>query len=763
MPRYDLHQLGWHNFQQLCLTISREVLGQTVQSFLDSRDAGKDGAFAGTWEIRHGEALHGRFVVQCKFTSKVDRALKLSDVEDELGKAKRLVQRKRCDCYLLLTNFDISGIRDEKIEDAFLSVGIKQFRCYGADWICQLIRDKSRLRMLVPRVYGLGDLSQILDERAYDQARTVLDAMREDLSKVVLTDAYRNAVMALDEHNFVLLLGEPACGKTTIAGMLAMAAIDQWKASTLKLETSQQMVEHWNPNEPKQFFWIDDAFGVTQYELSLALDWNRIFPKIRAMINAGARIVLTSRDYIYKRAKQELKESAFPLMCESQVVIDVRKITTEEKRQILYNHIKLGNQPLTFRREIKPFLKEIASHARFSPEVARRLGNSEFTRGLSVSRSGLTGFVERQEQLLQDIISNLDKHSRAALALIFMRNDALESPVETRDSETSALSRLGSSLGETITALQAMQGSLTVNVKEGSRSLWRFKHPTVGDAYGRIILKDSELMDIYIQGAPAEQLLGTITCGNVGLEGAVVIPQGLYGLVMEKISIFMAQAPVNKFQHFWTRQRKTDMFLAGRCDRQFLQQYLDINLGLLNRISKPGLSLSAVPEVDIAMRLSEFGLLPEENRKKFVEVVTEYTAAGSDSYFFQNEDLKKLFTPEEQKLVLDRCRGELIPNLAEVRRNWQLDHSGDDDPESYMDSFFELLGALEDEFGSDPVIMAAIDKERNRAQEWIAEAQLSLEEQEEARLAQESLEEYDPAEYARHSAVERDMFDDIDT
>ena len=51
---YDLHILGWHSFQQLCLTITREVFGQTVESFLDSSDAGKDGAFAGTWDALQG-------------------------------------------------------------------------------------------------------------------------------------------------------------------------------------------------------------------------------------------------------------------------------------------------------------------------------------------------------------------------------------------------------------------------------------------------------------------------------------------------------------------------------------------------------------------------------------------------------------------------------------------------------------------------------------------------------------------------------------
>ncbi len=65
---YDLHSLGWHSFQQLCLTITREILGQTVECFLDTADGGRDGAFAGTWGPKSAEALTGRFVVQCKFT-----------------------------------------------------------------------------------------------------------------------------------------------------------------------------------------------------------------------------------------------------------------------------------------------------------------------------------------------------------------------------------------------------------------------------------------------------------------------------------------------------------------------------------------------------------------------------------------------------------------------------------------------------------------------------------------------------------------------
>jgi energy-coupling factor transporter ATP-binding protein EcfA2 len=742
-------------------------LGQTVQSFLDSKDGGRDGAFAGEWVPKKGDLLKGRFVIQCKFTAKADRALRLSDVAEEIDKARRLVQQGRCDCYLLLTNFGVSGIQAEKLETRFLSAGVKQFRSFGADWICRQIRESNRLRMLVPRVYGLGDLSQILDERAYTQAKALLASMREDLSRVVLTGAYDKAIRALDGHGFVLLLGEPACGKTTIAAMLAMAAIDQWKASTLKLETSQQITDRWNPDEPAQFFWVDDAFGVTQYELSLVLDWNRIFPKVKAIINNGSRVVLTSRDYIYKRAKEALKESAFPLMRESQVVIDVREITRTERRQILYNHLKLGSQPREFRSSVKPFLEGLALHERFIPESARRLGDPLFTRKLVVSREGLDDFVNRQEQLLCEVITGLDRHSQASLALIFMRNGALESPVILRQTESAALERLGSDLGETIRALNALENSLTVKVIEDGQALWKFKHPTVGDAYSVMVLNNPELMDVYIEGAPPEKLLSTITCGDVGLKGAVVVPRAVYQAVLRKLATYLDGRPTQAGTNLWRRRSDIYRFLAGRCDRGFLQEYLLHSPGTLERVSAPGLFLYAVSEVDLAMRLFEFGLLPETHRSKFIERVTQYTVDGEDGYALRNKQLRGMFTPSENERLLNRLRGELIPNLGHARSQWESNYDSDEDPESYMQPFEEVLSALEMQFAGEKEVLELVEAEGALTRQWVRRTAADLEERRDGRefREQEGGEDEGYDSEFRPSAEhleERSIFDDVD-
>ena len=106
---YELHSFGWKAFQSLCVTVTTEVWGQVVQSFSDSCDGGRDGAFHGKWLSRKGEPYAGAFTVQCKFTVKAGKALKVSDIKDELKKAKRLAARGWADNYFLFTKGRVWG------------------------------------------------------------------------------------------------------------------------------------------------------------------------------------------------------------------------------------------------------------------------------------------------------------------------------------------------------------------------------------------------------------------------------------------------------------------------------------------------------------------------------------------------------------------------------------------------------------------------------------------------------------------------------
>ncbi|WP_421413014.1 hypothetical protein ACOMDM_16485 [Serratia plymuthica] len=721
---YNLHKLGWHSFQQLCLTIAREVLGQTVQPFLDSNDAGQDGAFSGNWTPVNGQNLRGRFVIQCKFTNRAEHRLTPSDVKDEIPKIRKLVNDGFCDVYILMTNAGISGKQTNTISLLIKNTGVKDVLIFGSTWIEDQIKEKTKLRMLVPRLYGLGDLSQILDERAYAQARAVLDSLREDLAKVVITSAYRKAVKALDEHGFVLLIGEPAAGKTTIASMLAMAAADKWGSSVVKLADPAQVAERWNPDESSQFFWVDDAFGVTQYESSLVYGWNHSLVQIRAMLLRGVKIVMTSRDYIYNRARNDLKESAFPLLSESQVVIDVHELSNLEKQQILYNHLKLGRQSVAFRSRIKQFLEDISAHSRFIPETARRIADPFFTKNIPLSKYYFEQFVAKREQFLFEVITGLDSNSKAALGMIYMRKDHLESPVTLQGNETQALERLGSTLGECISALNALNGSLVMLVNVDDMLVWRFKHPTIGDAYAMTLASSSELLSVFLSGSSIENMMQQVTCGNIGLEKAVIVPKSLFPMMIARLSeLSTSDRYKAQWMSVWGAKRALYLFLAYRCSTEFLKQYIVATPEILSRICEPGLRLDVVPEVSLVVSLYNNKLLPEENRKRFVEIVSRYAIDGEDVYALSDGRIRCVFTENEYDELINSVRYELIPKLSKIRENTQINYVKSEYPDEYMQGTIDMFDILKEQFSDDSIVIGIIENELEIVNQWIVEAE----------------------------------------
>src|SRR3990172_3233025 len=130
---YELHSLGWKGFQNLCVTVTGEVWGQVVQSFFDSHDGGRDGAFHGTWTPQWAELYQGTFTVQCKFSAKADKHLKLSDLKDELAKAKRLAARGLADNYFLFTNARLTGATDENIRETLALIRIDPLSAHRID------------------------------------------------------------------------------------------------------------------------------------------------------------------------------------------------------------------------------------------------------------------------------------------------------------------------------------------------------------------------------------------------------------------------------------------------------------------------------------------------------------------------------------------------------------------------------------------------------------------------------------------------------
>lgn len=715
---FALHTLGWRNFQDLSAVILREFFGQTFKAFADSNDGGRDGAFYGKWvELKGKNATplsgisEGATVTQCKFMSKPGATLTPADIKDELAKIKRLVGKGLCKNYVLMTNAVVSGKSEEKIVSSIKALGVSHVEILDGSWICQTISLSQNLRLYVPRFYGLGDLSKILDERAYTQARSLLDYLKDDLATFVITDAYIKAADALKKHSFVFLVGEPASGKSVIAASLAVAAIDNWKCLAIKVNGPKEMLERWDPNEPGQFFWIDDAFGATYYDRSLTDQWIHALPDVGAAIKKGARIVITSRDYIYKEASGALKEYSYPFLREQQIVVRVNDLSTEEKEKILYNHIRLGDQSKEFKTAIKPHLEGVSKVERFLPEVARRLGNKMFSKDLDASdEEQIIHFMDRPSEFLQDVLKGLPPEHLAALYLVY-QSGKLESPVMASTLHKNIITRLGQDESTILRALSSLEGTflrLTGIEERGSYNrYWEFKHPTLREGLSTFLSTQPELLEVLIMGMTHDEVFTQLSCGRKS-KGLLRVPASLYGLVVDKLGQYREDFVTNpKIKDDRMLELRQYQFLE-RGSKEFLKQCIDKMPKLVKDTLDIWGQLGWDPKIMVLAILKKHNLLNEDDRLWAVYRIEQIAMDTPDATWIDDTSCEYLMTSQERKLLIAKIKKQLLTDFSEVLEEWAL--SEEDDLESYYEPLTETLEAYSNLFTQDEEVIQKIHR-----------------------------------------------------
>ncbi|MBK8542899.1 MAG: hypothetical protein IPL62_04580 [Caulobacteraceae bacterium] len=329
-----------------------------------------------------------------------------------------------------------------------------------------------------------------------------------------------------------------------------------------------------NPREKDRFFWVDDAFGATQFQPGLADSWNAVLPAVKTAIAAGNRLVLTSRNYIWFQARQLLKLSSFEPLVTGQVIIDLQSLSKDERHQILYNHVKLGDQPPSFRKVVKPFLKQISENPGFLPETARRLGSKYFTQKLRIDAVSLQNFVENPKSMLVDVLSELGPAEKAAVALVFTSGGRCSAPVIHSNNIGLVAKLFGVSPAVISQAVEALNGSLLNRISSDGTMNWVFKHPTVGDAFAEYLRGNLELADLFVTGARLDIVLREIVCGQMDVPGANLFATSAQRDVLIK-RLLAAKQDWN------TRQAIAD-FLTTRADRDFLLAFLNQRPGFLS-------------------------------------------------------------------------------------------------------------------------------------------------------------------------------------
>lgn len=752
---YDLHKLGWRAFQDLSAVIMQTVLGQTFHAFADSNDGGRDGAFHGSWRtgadpaaLPGGEALTGATVAQCKFSAAPTGTLTPAALKDEVAKAAALHKSGLCDNYLLLTNLRVTGRTDQWLGDTLASHGVKQALALDGSWISQQISLNPRLRRYVPRVYGLGDLGQILDDRRLEQARVLLSRLREDLVTFVPTAPYRAAADALANHRFLLLLGEPAVGKTTIAATLSVAALDEWGCGVHRVDSAAELVQAWNPNEPDQLFWVDDAFGAIRHDAALTDGWARRLDQLMTAVKGGARVILTSRDYIYKDARPHLKTYAYPLLDEAAVVVNVADLTPDEKRRLLYNHLKAGDQPAAVLRKWRPHLPAVADVEQFQPEVARRLGSRAFTSGVAlIGRKELVDYMERPTAFLRDVLRQLPPGDRAALATVFLSGDGLAVPVQLDQRLQDAVQRLGATDADVLPAFSRLEGTfLRLSDNVAGDPFLAFRHPTIREGFAATVADEANLVGILIDGLTNEELVRQVDCGGRQRGTLIRVPTALYGKVATRV-------PVPSAGSYSVWFNPVAAFLLYRCSDDFLAVWAAAHQQQLHRIAGFGMQVDAHWQPKVLARLHRAGVLPEAVRSEAVTKLAEYAVDFFDPGWLQ-DDIRDLFSDAEREAELQRFRDQSLDRFSELVHESADGYDDDVSPDQRYDLARTAIRLYSREFPDDTEVQAVLA-------EAAAEVAQAVQEAEQTYLPPPSRSLAAAMPQQAQPASDRDEFDDV--
>ncbi|MCE0456098.1 restriction endonuclease [Curtobacterium flaccumfaciens] len=770
---FDLHKLGWRAFEDLVGVIAREILGQTVQVFADGRDGGRDGAFEGQWANGSSDAwshLNGKIVIQCKFSKKSHAAITLATLSDELKKLQKLAKENRCDSYLLITNYSVAAGMASQIEDEARKKGAKAALVLGKDWINQTISGSEKLRRFVPRVYGLGDVSLIFDERARSQSDALLADLKPRLERFVLTATYERAAAALNEKRIIVLLGEPAVGKTLMAATLTLAALDEFSSTPFKVNSATEFRRHWNTNEPRTF-WIDDAFGATRLDEERAHDWENNFQAVTSAVAQGNRVILTSRSHLYIRAIELMKDSTRTELGNRTVEIRVDSLTDRERSQMLYNHIRYGDQPKKFKTALKPYLNGLASIKSLKPEIARRLGSTVFTTDLVVSETGLRTFVEEPMGFLIGVIRELDSSSKAAVAAIFVSRGRLNSPVDSvNQSEFSfVLNRYEVTKAELASALESMRGTVVRLVTDEASPYWTYFHPTIGEAFEQFVQQDPELLGLLVRGVSAQTIVSSFDCNPVrkasnklSYRNYVRVPPALHDVVIDQLAILENRAPGAIFStsSFGIGfQFQYVPFLEDRVSDAMLREISSQDTNLVEDLTTIAEESRSSRVERLISRIGQLRRLSESERNRVARVLDSRARRYLDTEWAYGGPLFDLLDPAEQvrlrTQVLDDLASTLARIAAEAYKRWQPT----EDPE---DEFNSLLGNLDD--------LANLEDLPDALGELIESARSDVEDN--LSIAQEEFApEPDEDDYEPFSKMEpggfappteRDVFDDVD-
>ncbi|HEV7487346.1 MAG TPA: hypothetical protein VGQ65_16865 [Thermoanaerobaculia bacterium] len=425
-------------------------LGLLVEAWGGSGDFGRD-AYCPVRLHSGGTEIDGPTIFQVKFIENANSAGAdfSAAVQHATAKEVSRIQKRRASRdwieprnYFFYTNAPVASRSRRSIEEA-LQHEFPQATIHinGGSDICALLDLHPELRRSFPELLSLRDLDALLKDavnaEVLQRSLAAVEETRELVPVFVPTQAYDKTWRVLEEHSFAVLDGPPEMGKTAIARTVAFGhLLADWQA--IDCRRPGDFFAAYDGRLP-QIFVADDAFGRTEFDPTLANEWERDLPKIITRLDTKHRLIWTTRKHILQRALYEMdlsgKARKFP--SPGEIVVTAEDLSLEERARILYRHGKLlaTHMGRDFIRRASP---QLVNDKHFTPERIRRLvtevipellndgraNDEEITQALVAAIRNPSDRMRKSFRKLSDqhqwlLISMLQMHNQAGPSALF--------------------------------------------------------------------------------------------------------------------------------------------------------------------------------------------------------------------------------------------------------------------------------------------------------------------------------------------------------
>jgi cytidylate kinase len=357
MASYNTGNLTPHDFEDLARDIAQGILGVRVETFTTGRDGGID--------FRYGEDGAG-VIIQAKHISEY------SNLKSQLKKEVTKISKLKPKRYVLISSTPLTPLNKKEIRNIFGDLIVSNDDIIGRSDLNNILENDP---VLAKRHYKLWFssieiLEGIFNKAPLERSKAKYDDIQEKLKYYVATKNVNEALQILSEKNFLIISGIPGIGKTTLADLLALSYIEAGYEFVFiqSIEEAEDLFD----SHKKQFFYFDDFLGRNNLKSGEDIGESKLaFFLKRISKNPNQKLVMTTREYILRQAKEMMDALNGRKVEYSTCILELEDYSRYQKAEILYNHLFHSS---VSRSDLETILKDdnyfkLIDHPNYNPRL----------------------------------------------------------------------------------------------------------------------------------------------------------------------------------------------------------------------------------------------------------------------------------------------------------------------------------------------------------------------------------------------------------